>query len=83
MESLDELQQALDAGATLILLDNFNVNQLRDAVRMAQGHAELEASGGITLENVRAIADTGVARISVGGLTKHVRAVDLSLRVHI
>lgn len=83
VESLDELQQALDAGATLILLDNFNVDQLRDAVRMAQGHAELEASGGITLENVRAIADTGVARISVGGLTKHVRAVDLSLRVHI
>ena len=82
VESMDELQQALDAGAKLILLDNFSVEQMREAVRITQQRAELEASGGITLDNVRAIADTGVTRISIGGLTKHVRAVDLSLRIH-
>jgi len=81
VESMDELQQALDAGAKLILLDNFSIEQMREAVRFTQQRAELEASGGITLENVRAIADTGVTRISIGSLTKHVRAVDLSLRV--
>jgi len=81
VESLDELQQALDAGAKLILLDNFSIEQMREAVRKTLQRAELEASGGITLDNVRAIADTGVARISIGGLTKHVRAVDLSLRI--
>lgn len=81
VESLDELQQALDAGAKLILLDNFSLEQMREAVRFTRQRAELEASGGITLDNVRAIADTGVARISIGGLTKHVRAVDLSLRI--
>ena len=82
VESMDELQQALDAGAKLILLDNFSVEQMREAVRITQQRAELEASGGITLDNVRAIADTGVTRISIGGLTKHVRAIDLSLRIH-
>lgn len=82
VESMDELRQALDAGAKLILLDNFNIEQMREAVQLTQQRAELEASGGITLDNVRAIADTGVARISIGGLTKHVRAVDLSLRIH-
>ena len=82
VESMDELQQALDAGAKLILLDNFSVEQMREAVRITQQRAELEASGGITLDNVRAIADTGVTRISIGGLTKHARAVDLSLRIH-
>lgn len=82
VESMDELQQALDAGAKLILLDNFSLEQMREAVRITQQRAELEASGGITLDNVRAIADTGVTRISIGGLTKHVRAVDLSLRIH-
>ena len=79
---MDELQQALDAGAKLILLDNFSIEQMREAVRFTQQRAQLEASGGITLDNVRAIADTGVARISIGGLTKHLRAVDLSLRIH-
>ena len=83
VESMDELQQALDAGAKLILLDNFSLEQMREAVRITQQRAALEASGGITLDNVRAIADTGVARISIGGLTKHIRAVDLSLRIHI
>lgn len=81
VENLEELAQALDAQATLILLDNFSVEQLRNAVRMAQSRAVLEASGGIDLNNVRAIAETGVDRISIGGLSKHIRAVDLSLRV--
>ncbi|MEK6663425.1 MAG: carboxylating nicotinate-nucleotide diphosphorylase [Pseudomonadota bacterium] len=81
VESIDELQQALDAGAKLILLDNFSIEQMREAVSLTNQRAKLEASGGITLDNVRAIADTGVARISIGGLTKHVRAVDLSLRI--
>ncbi|MDP1681273.1 MAG: carboxylating nicotinate-nucleotide diphosphorylase [Burkholderiales bacterium] len=81
VESLAELQQALDAGAKLILLDNFSIEQMREAVRLSNQRAKLEASGGITLDNVRAIADTGVARISIGGLTKHVCAIDLSLRI--
>ena len=81
VESMRELEQALDAGATLILLDNFSPAQMREAVRFTGQRAELEASGGITLKNVRAIAETGVSRISIGGLTKHVRAVDLSLRI--
>ncbi|MBI5752487.1 MAG: carboxylating nicotinate-nucleotide diphosphorylase [Hydrogenophilales bacterium] len=81
VESMDELQQALDAGAKLILLDNFSIEQMRGAVALTQQRAELEASGGITLDNVRAIADSGVARISIGSLTKHVHAVDLSLRI--
>jgi nicotinate-nucleotide pyrophosphorylase (carboxylating) len=81
VETLDQLAQALDAGATLILLDNFGLDALREAVRLAAGRAQLEASGNVTLQTVRAVAETGVDRISIGGLTKHVRAVDLSLRV--
>jgi len=81
VESLDELQQALNAGASLILLDNFDLALMRQAVQMTGSRAVLEASGGITLDNVRAIAETGVQRISIGSLTKHVQAVDLSLRV--
>ncbi len=81
VESLAELEEALDAGAKLILLDNFDTKQMREAVRITAQGAALEASGGITLDNVRAVAETGVDRISVGGLTKHVRAVDLSLRI--
>lgn len=80
VESLDELEQALTAGATLILLDNFDLGTLRAAVKLAGTRAELEASGGITLETVRAVAETGVHRISVGSLTKDIRAVDLSMR---
>ncbi len=83
VESLEELEQALAAGATLILLDNFSLEQMRRAVELTKGRARLEASGGITLEQVRQIAETGVDRISVGSLTKNVRAVDLSLRVHV
>lgn len=81
VESLDELQQALEAGATLVLLDNFTPAQMREAVRITGGRALLEASGGITLEELHTIAETGVDRISIGGLTKHVAAIDLSLRV--
>ncbi|HNF89906.1 MAG TPA: nicotinate-nucleotide diphosphorylase (carboxylating), partial [Thiobacillaceae bacterium] len=80
VETLDQLEEALQAGATLILLDNFDLEGMREAVRLAAGRAALEASGGVTLDSVRAIAETGVDRISVGGLTKSVRAVDLSMR---
>jgi nicotinate-nucleotide pyrophosphorylase (carboxylating) len=80
VESLDELTQALDAGARRILLDNFPLERLREAVACNAGRARLEASGGIGLEAIRAVAETGVNDISVGGLTKHVRALDLSMR---
>ena len=80
VESLAELEEALDAGAKLVLLDNFTLKRLREAVRLAAGRAEMEASGGITLANVRAVAETGVHRISIGSLTKDIKAVDLSMR---
>ncbi|MCC7483835.1 MAG: carboxylating nicotinate-nucleotide diphosphorylase [Burkholderiales bacterium] len=80
IETFEQLREALDAGAKMILLDNMSPDAMREAVRIAGGRAELEASGGITLENVRAIAETGVDRISVGGLTKDVKAVDFSMR---
>ena len=80
VETLDQLRVALSAGATRILLDNFDLAGLAAAVRETAGRAQLEASGGVTLDNVRAIAQTGVNFISVGGLTKHLRAIDLSLR---
>jgi len=81
VENIHELEQALAAGAPLILLDNFSLADLRHAVQVTHGRALLEASGNITLETVRAVAETGVDRISVGGLTKHIRAVDLSMRI--
>jgi nicotinate-nucleotide pyrophosphorylase (carboxylating) len=80
VENLDQLAEALDAGATLILLDNMALKEMHQAVGLTAGRAQLEASGGVRLETVRAVAETGVDRISVGGLTKDVRAVDLSLR---
>lgn len=80
VENLDQLKEALDAGATMILLDNMSVDKMREAVKIAGDRAELEASGGITLDNVRAIAETGVHRISVGALTKDVKAADFSMR---
>ena len=84
VETLEQLREALDCGATLILLDNMSPAQMRDAVKIGaaagRGGIELEASGGITLQSVRAIAETGVNRISVGALTKDVRALDLSMR---
>jgi nicotinate-nucleotide pyrophosphorylase (carboxylating) len=81
VENLDELKQALHAGAKLILLDNFNITELIAAVELTQGRAILEASGNVDLANVRAIAETGVQRISTGSITKHIHAVDLSMRI--
>jgi nicotinate-nucleotide pyrophosphorylase (carboxylating) len=81
VENLDELQQALDAGAKSILLDNFTLIDLRQAVAINQKRALLEASGNVDLTTVRAIAETGVDRISIGALTKHIQAVDLSMRI--
>lgn len=80
VENLQQLTEALAAGATMILLDNMDLEQMREAVRLTAGRAKLEASGGITLENVRAIAETGVDRISIGALTKDIKAIDLSMR---
>ena len=80
VESLDELRQALDCDARRVLLDNFSLDQLREAVGLNQGRARLEASGGINLQTVRSVAETGVDDISVGDLTKDVTAVDLSMR---
>ena len=80
VENLQQLEEALDAGADRVLLDNFDPEQIVEAVRFTAGRAELEASGGITLDNIRRYAETGVDYISVGALTKDVRAVDLSMR---
>jgi len=80
VETHEQLEEALAAGATLVLLDNMTPEQMREAVRLTAGRAALEASGGITLANVRAIAETGVDRISIGALTKDIKAVDLSMR---
>lgn len=80
VETLDELGEALDAGARMVLLDNMTLVQLREAVALTAGRAILEASGNVSLETVRDIGETGVDRISVGGLTKDVRALDLSMR---
>jgi len=80
VENISQLDEALDAGAKLILLDNFNLDELRAAVRHTAKRAELEASGGITLDNLRNVALTGVDRISIGALTKDVEALDLSMR---
>ena len=81
VENLSELQEALNAGAKSILIDNFTLDQMREAVAITKGAALLEASGGVGLNQLRAIAATGVDRISIGKLTKDVIAVDFSLRV--
>jgi nicotinate-nucleotide pyrophosphorylase (carboxylating) len=80
VETLDQLREALAAGARRVLLDNFALERLREAVALTGGRARLEASGGVTIDNVRAIAETGVDDVSVGALTKDVRAADLSMR---
>ena len=80
VEDLNELEEALQCGAKMILLDNMSLDEMREAVRINAGRAKLEASGGVSLDRVRAIAETGVDRISIGALTKDVLAVDLSLR---
>jgi nicotinate-nucleotide pyrophosphorylase (carboxylating) len=81
VETIAELEEALAAGAVSVLLDNFDLEMMREAVRINAGRALLEASGGINMQTVRAIAETGVDRVSVGSLTKDVRATDYSLRI--
>lgn len=81
VESLDELEQALQAGADIVMLDELSLDDMRTAVDLARGRAKLEASGGIGEETLLAVAQTGVDYISIGALTKHVRAVDLSMRL--
>ena len=81
VENMVQLDEALNAGARLVLLDNFALTDMHTAVTHAAKRAELEASGGITLDNVRLVAETGVDRISIGALTKDVTAIDLSMRL--
>lgn len=80
VENLEELDAALKAGADIIMLDNFDIEQMREAVRITNGQARLEVSGNVTFDTIREFAETGVDFISVGALTKHVQALDLSMR---
>lgn len=79
-ENLDEVQQALQAGADIIMLDNFSIEMMTSAVEMVQGVAKLEVSGNVEIQHLSEIALTGVDFISTGAITKHVRAIDLSMR---
>ena len=79
VETLEQLQQAIDAGAQRALLDNMNTDTLKQAVETNNGQLELEASGGITIKNIKEVALTGVDYISIGSITKHVQAIDLSM----
>jgi nicotinate-nucleotide pyrophosphorylase (carboxylating) len=81
VESLTELQEAINHGTKSILLDNFSLDQMREAVKITGGRALLEASGGVTQDQLRAIAATGVDRISIGKLTKDIQAIDYSMRI--
>ncbi len=81
VETLAQLREALDAGATMVLLDNMDLPTLREAVRINAGRAVLEISGGVTLDTLRSLAETGVDRISIGTLTKDVKAIDFSMRL--
>jgi nicotinate-nucleotide pyrophosphorylase (carboxylating) len=81
VETLAQLQEALEAGCNRILVDDFDIAMRREAVRIAAGRIPLEVSGGVSLETLRGIAEDGVDCISVGGLTKHVHAIDLSLKL--
>ncbi len=83
VENLEELQEALDAGADIVMLDELSLDDMRTAVRLTKGKAKLEASGGINDRTLRAIAETGVDYISLGTLTKDIKAVDLSMRLHL
>ena len=81
VENIDELEQALETSVDRILLDNFNIKELKQAVKICNGKIPLEASGNITLKNIKKIASTGVDFISTGALTKDIEAIDLSLRL--
>ncbi|KJK01557.1 nicotinate-nucleotide pyrophosphorylase [Pseudomonas sp. 21] len=81
VEDLDELRQALDAGADIVMLDELSLDDMRTAVALTAGRAKLEASGGITESTLRTIAETGVDYISIGTLTKDIKALDLSMRL--
>ncbi|MCD5987256.1 carboxylating nicotinate-nucleotide diphosphorylase [Pseudomonas sp. CDFA 553] len=81
VESLDELREALDAGADIVMLDELSLDDMREAVRLNAGRAKLEASGGINDDTLLVIAETGVDYISIGAMTKDVKAVDLSMRL--
>jgi len=83
VESIAELKLALLAKPDRVMLDNFSLSQLQEAVQLAKGAVELEASGDITLETIRAVAETGVDYISIGALTKHIQAIDLSMRIEL
>ena len=83
VETMDEVKQALQAKADILLLDNFTIQQLKQAVALNEDQAKLEASGNVDLTTIRKIANTGVDYVSVGALTKNVDAIDLSLRVDI
>ena len=80
VETFDELEEALSAGAAMIMLDNFSIDDTREAIARTAGRARLEASGGITDETLRAVAETGIDYISMGTLTKDIKAIDLSMR---
>ncbi len=80
VETQDELQQAIDARADIIMLDNFSLQDIREAVIFTDGRARLEASGGFDMKTLRETAETGVDYISIGALTKHIRALDISMR---
>jgi nicotinate-nucleotide pyrophosphorylase (carboxylating) len=81
VKNLDELKEALDAGADVIMLDNMSITDMKKAVKIAKGKAILEASGNVNLENIRSIAETGVDIISIGALTHSARAVDTSMKI--
>jgi nicotinate-nucleotide pyrophosphorylase (carboxylating) len=82
VETLAQLDEALDCGAQMVLLDNMDIPTLQEAVRRNAGRAILEISGGVNLQTVRALAETGVDRISIGALTKDVKAIDFSMRMN-
>jgi nicotinate-nucleotide pyrophosphorylase (carboxylating) len=81
VESVEQAQEALSAGADIVMLDNMNLEDMRQVVELARGRAVIEASGGITLDSVRAVADTGVDLISVGAVTHSAKALDISLEL--
>jgi len=83
VETLEQLQEALAAKPDRIMLDNFSLEDLRSAVKLTAGTVELEASGNIDLSNIRTVAETGVDFISIGALTKHIKAIDLSMRIEL